>query len=241
MSALQTITTTSPALGDIGGQFYFTPETVSRGKAAGLDGFRFYIIGRGGVMGDVKAAVVQSAFGYFNPEVVAAMWDSGTEKTPATETAELYWDCGAEHGRSKLADTAGLDKFCASAEAVIAAADRDGFPLFAGIATMPLADDLPARAYQLCLVLRELRGCAHLAAIRSTGLVPREAHAVKRPEMVKSFGWGDITPSDDAADNLAIAETRTNTALNDAYSVLDDDGAAAFVAGVDAIKTSCEL
>lgn len=241
MSAHETISATKLAIGNIGGQFYFTPETVGTGKAAGLDGFRFYIIGRGGVMGDVSGAVVQSAFGYFNPEVLVPMWDTGTATMPATDVAALYWECGAEHGRSKLADTGGLAEFCDAADAVIAAADRDGLPLFAGIATMPVAEDLPARAYQLCMVLRELRGSAHLGAIRCAGLVPREAHAHKRPEMVKSFGWGEIEPAEDTAAKLAIAEDLTDTALTACYSALEDQAAAAFVSGVAAIAASCEV
>lgn len=46
------------AIGTIGAAFYFHPDTLARGKAAGLDGFRFYILGRGGVLGDVEPAVV---------------------------------------------------------------------------------------------------------------------------------------------------------------------------------------
>ena len=41
-------------IGPIGAAFYFHPDTVARGKEAGLDGFRFYILGRGGVLGDVE-------------------------------------------------------------------------------------------------------------------------------------------------------------------------------------------
>lgn len=232
---------TSSSIGDLGGQFYFTPETVGRGKAAGIDGFRLYIIGRGGMMGNVSAAVAQSSFGYFNPGMLAHLWNSGIETMPATDIAELYWECAADHGRLKLSETEDLEGFCSAAEAVIAAADRDGLPLFAGAATMPLADDLPARAYQLAVVLRELRGSAHLAAIRSTGLAAREAHALKRPEMVKTFGWEDIEISDDAEAKLVVAEERTNDVLASTYAVLDADAAAAFVTGVAAMASSCGI
>ena len=53
--------------GDIGASFYFDPDTLARGKELGLDGFRFYVLGRGGVLGDVEPDVVRSAFGYFHP------------------------------------------------------------------------------------------------------------------------------------------------------------------------------
>ncbi|MGI9594675.1 MAG: helix-turn-helix domain-containing protein, partial [Acidimicrobiales bacterium] len=52
-------------IGAAGAAFYVNPDTLARGKELGLDGFRFYVLGRGGVMGDVPAKVVESAFGYF--------------------------------------------------------------------------------------------------------------------------------------------------------------------------------
>ncbi len=56
--------TAHPTIGTLGFAFYVVPETLERGKALGLDGFRFYFLGRGGVSGDVEAPVVKSAFGY---------------------------------------------------------------------------------------------------------------------------------------------------------------------------------
>jgi hypothetical protein len=41
----------SPRIGAMGSVFYFVPETAARGKELGLDGFRFYVLGRGGVLG----------------------------------------------------------------------------------------------------------------------------------------------------------------------------------------------
>ena len=63
--------------GDIGSAFYFHPDTVAKAKSLGLDGFRMYFLGRGGVLGDVEPAVVSSAFGYFEPGLLAHMWNIG--------------------------------------------------------------------------------------------------------------------------------------------------------------------
>jgi hypothetical protein len=71
------VTEVSARINDLGWAYYFVPETLETGKALGLDGFRFYSLGRGGMLGDVEAPVVVSAFGYFNPALVADMWDSG--------------------------------------------------------------------------------------------------------------------------------------------------------------------
>ncbi len=239
MSASDVMSATASDTGDIGASFYFAPESLAKGSDAGLDGLRLYLLGRGGVMGDVNAAVAQSSFGYFNPEMITKMWDSGIKTMSAHDVAELYWECAAEHGRGKFGDVAGLAEYCAAAEAVIDAADRDGLPLFAGAASMSLVDDLPGRAYQLAVVLRELRGSAHLAAVRSAGVVPREAHAYKRPEMVEMFGWKDVTVSDDTEAKMVIAEELTDTALAACYSVLDEAGESAFIAGTKAMAAAC--
>ena len=79
MTVDELIAQASPIIGAMGSAFYFVPETVAVGKANGLDGFRFYFLGRGGVLGDVEPAVVASAFGYFAPAVVARMWSSARD------------------------------------------------------------------------------------------------------------------------------------------------------------------
>lgn len=44
MNAQETVSAVAQKTGDIGAAFYFTPETVGRGKEFGLGGFYFYII-----------------------------------------------------------------------------------------------------------------------------------------------------------------------------------------------------
>ena len=61
------VATTASTVNGLGARFYFDPSTLAKGKELGLDGFRFYVLGRGGVLGDVESAVITSAFGYFNP------------------------------------------------------------------------------------------------------------------------------------------------------------------------------
>jgi hypothetical protein len=48
---------------------------------------QWYFVGRGGVLGDVEAPVVQSAFGYFAPAVVAKMWNGAREKIAPRDAA----------------------------------------------------------------------------------------------------------------------------------------------------------
>lgn len=232
-----------PTIGALGAAFYFAPETVAKGKEHGLDGFRLYFLGRGGVLGDTSAAVVASSFGYFNPALVAKMWDSASTKMSPTAAAALYWDACADFGRAKLADVDGLAAFVDAAERVIAAADPSGLALFAGIKHMPLADDVAGRAMQVTAVLRELRGSAHLVAIRAVGLHDTHAHFIKRPDMVEGFGWSaadaaGITTEDRSM--LEEAEAVTDRIVLPAFAVLDEAGQQALLHGLAGIEAALQ-
>ncbi|MEZ5343894.1 MAG: hypothetical protein R2706_21375 [Acidimicrobiales bacterium] len=235
MTPQELMDATAPKVGALGGSFYFAPATLAVGKEHGLDGMRFYILGRGGVLGDVAPAVVTSAFGYFHPAAIAKLWDSAKEIVAPRTAADLYNECCADFGRQKLADVDGLAEFCDAAETLVAACPLGALSLYAGWTAQPLADDLPARAMQLIALLREQRGSAHLAAIVASGLRPEVAHAMKRPDMVSTFGWDPAPAFDDSHSALASrAEALTDDALRDIFGVLSDAQAAAYLAGVDA-------
>jgi len=228
-----------PKIRDLGWAFYFTPETAAVGEGLGLDVFKLYFLGRGGVMGDVEAEVVSSAFGYFSPSLVAAVWNEARSICPPRDAATAYMSCSADLGREKLSDIADLKEFCSAAGAVNDAADRIGLPLYAGIKGMGLADDPPGQAMQLMTVLREFRGGTHLLAVRSMGLESKKAHFIKRPGDMAMFGWSDdeipqVSESDRAKHEAA--ERLTDDLVLPAYSVLDEVGRQALVAGVDAIE-----
>lgn len=230
-----------PKIRDLGWAFYFVPETLQRGTDLGIDGFRFYFIGRGGVLGDVDAAVVSSAFGYFNPTLITDMWTSASEIVAPRVAGTAFFSAAADLGRAHLADLPGLDAFVAAAETVVDGADPLALTLFAAAAAEPRAEDAPARAMQLLSVLRELRGSAHLVALRAVGLSDRKAHVINRPDDQAMFGWGpddvvEVTEDDRA--RRAAAETLTDDIVRPAYALLDEDGRAALLAGVDAIEAA---
>ena len=98
---------------------------------------------------------------------------------------------------------------------------------------------MAARAQQLTSVLREYRGSVHLLALRAKGLDDAVAHAIKRPDDVKTFGWAEApTITDEDRAKSAAAEALTDEMVLGAYSVLDDDGAAALVAGLEAMESA---
>jgi hypothetical protein len=236
MFAQELMNVTSPIIGKAGSAFYFHPDTLARGKTLGLDGFRFYMLGRGGVLGDVESDVVASAFGYFHRALVARIWNTAKERFAPREAGRIYLECCADFGRAALAEVDGLQGFCEAAEAILAAVNPAGLSLYAGIAAEPRVDDLPGRAMQLVAVLRELRGSTHLLAVVASGLAPEVAHAIKRPNDTRTFGW-DPAPVWTEADRakLDAAEALTDRLLLGAYSALDEAAGAAFLAGTKAI------
>ncbi len=236
MNPRTVISEIAAATGDIGAAFYFHPDTLGRGKELGLDGFRFYFLGRGGVLGDVAPEVVVAAFGYFNPDLVAKLWTTGKEKLAPKAAAEEYLACNATLGRQWFSEVEGLDAYNEAAEAVINAVDVSGLSLFAGIKAEPAPTDAPARAIHNAVLLRELRGSAHLIAVRAVGLESHVAHAIKRPGDMATFGWGDdVVATDDDRTQLERAEAITDDILVSAFSVLSESQAEALVAGTKAM------
>ena len=235
------VRTVSLPIADMGSNFYFDSATMTRGKEAGLDGFRLYFLGRGGVLGDVEPAVVSSAFGYFNPDLVTKMWTSATEVMAPRDAGRLYMECAGAYGAAKLAEVAGLDAFNAAADKVIDAGlvDPAALTLFAAVASEPRSDEPAARAYQNVAVLRELRGSIHLVAIAASGLSTEMAHRMRRPDFVESFGWtGGAEISDDHRGRWEAAEALTDELIAQYYGVLDNAEAQSLADGVAAIEAA---
>lgn len=238
MTPEELIAEVCPKIGELGWQFYFAPGTAARGEQFGLDVFELYFLGRGGVLGDVEARVVQSAFGYFKPQLVEAMWTAARVKLAPRAAGRLYLQCCQEFGREQYSSLDGLGEFCAAAETIVAAADPTAFPLFSGISAEPLPDDPPARAQQLVTVLRELRGDAHLLAVVANQVRPVVAHYLRRPDFFAMFGWSDDdVPMVTAEDHAAIdaADQLTNRLMLPYFSALDSSQQRSLVAGLDAM------
>lgn len=232
MTDQELIDTVCPIIRDLGATFYGAPATFARGAALGLDRWGTYIMGRAGVLGDVEAAVVVSAFGYFNPQVLEQAWKAGCEKVSPRVAGREYSLAAAEHGRAKLIGVPGIDAFVAAGEKVLAECNGDSMPLFAGVAAEPAAADAPGRAMQLLAILREYRGGAHLIALRSLGLDSKTAHHVKRPNDTAMFGWKpeDAPVIDDVVRaKMVAAEELTDRLVVDAYAVLSAGERQAFV------------
>ena len=230
-----------PIINEIGSAFYFIPETGAVGKELNLRGMEFYVLGRGGPLGDCDGAALAAAFGYFKPSMIGGIWDEAKAKCDPRKAGRAHLECAAALGRAKFTGLANLDAIVAALDAVNNAADPDGLSLYAAMRTEPLVTDAPGRAMQLLALVREFRGAAHLIALRASGLDTKTAHHIKRPDMVPQFGY---TPEDaptitDATHaQMAAAEKLTDALCAPAYAVLSDSQRTTLANGVIAMKAA---
>jgi hypothetical protein len=228
-----------PTIGEIGAAFYFIPETAAVGKELGLRGMEFYVLGRGGSMGDTPPAAVAAAFGYFKPSMLTGIWSDAAAKVSPRVAGKAHLECAANLGRAKFANVEGLTDIVAALDAVNNTADPDGLSLYASMRAEELTSDAPGRAMQLVALLREFRGSAHLVGLRAAGLASMIAHHVKRPDMVQAFGYTEEdapTITDEVHIKLATAEKITDAIVEPAYAVLTEAQRTQLVQGVAALK-----
>lgn len=241
MDTKELLASSAPLIGELGSAFYFIPETAAVGKDLGLRGMEFYVLGRGGPLGDCDGAAVAAAFGYFKPSMLSGIWSDASAKVSPRVAGRAHLECCAALGRAKLASVPNLEAFVAAAAKVNDAADPDGLALYAAMKTEPLPSDAPGRAMTLIALLREFRGSAHLVALRAVGIDSKTAHFIKRPDMFAVFGYGeDETPTVTDAHHAKMtdAEALTDKMVEPAFAILSDAERTALVEGLRAIKAA---
>jgi hypothetical protein len=225
---------------ELGGLFYFAPGSLARAAALGLSPAQWYFLGRGGALGDVDAAVVDSALGYFAPAVVAEHWDSGRAVVPPPAAARAHIECCRDFGRRHLGGARFLASFVPAAATVLAAASPVALPLFAGVKTIPLADDLPGAATQAVAMIREFGAGVHLLAVAAVGLQPSTAHWLTTPGAWESFGYRPAAiphVTDLDKKRLTRADALTRKLLQPAYAALDQPQGEHLLNGLAAMKS----
>ena len=218
-AALDSVRALTRPIGELGGAWMLADEVLAPGKEFGYpNGYAYYVTGRGGVLGDVDADVVTSAFGFFHPALVRKMWERGVAVEGAAAGAAGYGAAGAEFGRRRMGDFDGAERLAELAARAATGIDSTGLALFAGWRAHPLPDDAAGRAYQLVSVLRELRGSVHVLAVVATGLGPLAAVlATGGEENARRFGWPEPFPSIAAAAKVP-AEQLTDQVLCRLYA-----------------------
>lgn len=143
---------------------------VNEAQAAlGLDFLSGYVCGRAAALGDPTAAVVASAFAWFEPSLVGAVLAAGREAVGRDELLAVR-DRETADGVAQV--LAGED-LAATADLLLTAAlslPAVGRPLYAGLRERPVPEGGAGRLQRACELLREARGDAHTAVVVASGL-----------------------------------------------------------------------
>lgn len=233
---------TAPKLQTIGALHYFHPHAKAAAEELGIDSFRFYFVGRAGVLGNVPAPVAQSSFGYFDEGLLAKMWNTGKERADFAATAQAQLAVSYKIGAEQLGGVDGLAEAAASMAEMAAAVDMAGLPLFAGFASMDMPKDPTAAFMHQAIVQRELRGGVHLACCTALGLPTRVAHQIKRPNDQQGFGYPDeLELTDPMRDTYAQVEPMTDAAMAIHADAISADQRSQVATTVDAAATALGL
>jgi roadblock/LC7 domain-containing protein len=226
-TARATVVATKTAVHQLGSQFYFVPDTTALGEALGLDTLQLYVAGRGGVLGDVSADVVDDVFHFFVPGMIPKGWNGAMAVTTPEKAAAAYAEGNRIWGRKNYTDLPGVERLAELTGKIVAANDLGArTPLYTGLRALGAADDAPAAAAEHISALRELRGDLHVLAIDLFRLQALDA-AVADGESegrIRMHGWqGDLPEvSAEVKARRAAAEDLTDDMVAAAFSMLDD-------------------
>lgn len=191
------------------------PDTV------GVPAQAFYVLARGGALGDVGPETIAAAFVWMEPGRVARAW----EKARATTTlagAVRHWQSEIwSWGRENLPAGPSLDRLDGLLARCVRAASPAGAPIFAGWRAGATPPDHPgARVIHNLYALRELRGALHGCAVLAAGVSPREAVSIRTPWIATLFGWPEPAPEPERIPDWEAAERATDVAMAPAFAGL---------------------
>lgn len=223
---------TRAAVADLGGMFLYGPHCYLEERRRDLPRGTSYFRGRSAVLGYPTAGTVAALFGIFPMWMADLALAPPICEIPEDEAIDLYltgcWGWAAE--RLPFESERAADLILR----VIESADDSGLPLFAGWRRVRWPQGGPERLGHALMVLRELRGGLHFAALRANGLGILEAVAINprhgRPHLLRT-GWqpheadaimARITP--ELSQRWQQAELMTESALELAFDVLGASG-----------------
>lgn len=231
MDAVEAAAATAQAIGDLGGGFMTDMATYARGGELGFGGIDFYVLGRGGVLGDVDADVIAAGFIVWNPVQVRSQWETGRGVMAPDAAAREWAACCAAWGEANLPDVDGLDRLAALLTTVVDEASPANAAIFAGWRALPVPTTSKAKVAHLVNALRELRAALHGGAVLASGVTPGEAVVYRAPMMAPMFGWDveAIHVSDDTKAAWRHAEEGTNVAMGRVLGALSEAERGEFV------------
>ncbi|MDO3701245.1 hypothetical protein Q3W71_06060 [Micromonospora sp. C28SCA-DRY-2] len=176
MTPEQVAAASKPIVLELGDAYTRCPTTLRRARLLGISGWAFYITGRAGALGDVRAETVAAALGFIEPGAVADGWDGAARTIRPFEVALASLVECCRWGDERLATSPGVERLADLLERAVLAADASGMPLFAAWRAVTMPGGTPgARAAAGLRLLREHFAGAHLLAVRASGMSPLEA------------------------------------------------------------------
>lgn len=154
----------------------WSPAVHARTAELGLDFLLTYVYSRGSALGDAHPGVVAAAFAWFEPGLVAALYDAARASVPR-EGFLAVRDAGVVEGlRAVLGpDVESVADRLADAVEQLEAAGR---PFFAGLLSRGRPEDPHLRLWWACDAAREHRGDSHVAAALAAGFDPVEMNVL---------------------------------------------------------------
>jgi hypothetical protein len=223
MDPIEAAEKTGPVIAALPAGFMLDGATYELGGKLGFDGIDFYVVGRGGALGEVEGTVVAAAFVFLHPGTVVERWERGRQVMAPGEAAAAFAGCLDAWASEHLADGVDYGRLAELEAKLIRAAPVAVVPLFAAWARQGEPTDPKALALHRMNVLREWRGGLHGAAVVASGLDPLEAVMVRTPAMAGLFGWPEPHP-DPAPHQAQWAEAQkaTDRTAGRAYEALSD-------------------
>lgn len=219
-------------------------ELAAREQGVGLPPRTLYFRGRTAVLGDPPADVVAAVLGIFPTRVVEKSLVRGF---PATRAIEAYLGACWDWARDAFSAADRPGRLADLGFAVADAADPSALPLFQGWRGANRPDDAAARLGHALMLLRELRGGLHFAALRAVGLTVAQAVALDPGGgrgRLRRTGWhpdevdalvAAVEGRADLAARWREAERLTDERFEEALGVLGAGDREAFAAGLEAL------
>jgi hypothetical protein len=164
-------TTLSPAraLVETGGRFMTSKQMESAAEPFGMKSGAFYFRGRAAAMGDVTAPVAAATLAIFPTSLISTVWERSAAM-PAQVALTGYQDACLLWWQQYFAGFEGAARLGELAARAVDAVDPSGLALFAAWRAQERPDDTSGHAAHVVMLLRELRGGLHFAAVRAHGI-----------------------------------------------------------------------
>jgi hypothetical protein len=226
--------------------------TADYGVSLGLrTGEEYWIVGRGGALGDVDYEIAAAAIAFVAPESVRAAWEHLPSGMTPGQVAETYAARCTGWGTDALAvfEPARMERLDRLGRRVADGASPALGVLFAAWRAVAPPDDVGGRATLTMQVLREMRGAAHIIAIQACGLTPVEAILASPAPAPRSgapwaehLGWpGPFRDPEEIRGARREAERMTTEIIAAHLAVLAPDELADFAELAETTRNSIDM